>query len=629
MTEEDNESNDEIIYKILIVDDEKEVLNALQMTLEYAKQFKSEITCFSNPNKVLKVLQNNDYDLVLSDYKMGKINGIDLLKKIKDKYPDIVRILITGISDIEVVKDAINKADVDFFIEKPWDNKQLRSIIHNALKNRKEKNQNDVQLANISKTKHNIIDWLMAIYSDAENMGLDLNEVNYYIEIAMTALDDNDWQKALTNINKSVNIMMKLAENSYPELSIKKIDNLQLESGKWNKYTLEISNNGDINAKDIKLDFIGEFEIKGTKKVPIIELNETKKVPIEIFAEKRGIFPLNIILSYKKMFDEKEFKTEDSFWIQVGDISGKAKLKRKFGYHKGYIKMELNIINEDLSEIKDVNLDLIYDDKILVLSYMKPILNKLRQKFQVGSINSRDGKNITFYFDPLLCTDTFIGGGVSFIDSEDNEKYIMLTPQKVKILCPSLKANTGISLADLKSLLENELSFRGEKILNIPLGLNVNDAFMICKKLIFRYNTKIIHEVTESNPFIGEAWFFCITDDSKSKFVIKISIDENTNCIELSIAGSNNAALTGLLTDVLNSLNIELQNNGIILQPIRQIDNLILKESLLASKRDLIENELHNLDQILETDLAQKIMEDSKIIAKKFETIARHENIHL
>ena len=170
---------------------------------------------------------------------------------------------------------------------------------------------------------------------------------------------------------------------------------------------------------------------------------------------------------------------------------------------------------------------------------------------------------------------------------------------------------------------------RREKILNIPLGLNVNDAFMICKKLIFKYNAKIIHEVTESNPFIGEAWFFCITDDSKSKFVIKISIEENTNCIELSIAGSNNAALTGLLTDVLNSLNIELQNNGIIMQPIRQIDNLILKESLIASKRNLIENDLQNLNQVFETNLAQKIMEESKIIAKKFESIARQENIHL
>ena len=136
---ESRNQDKERIYNILIVDDEREVLNALRTTIERAKRFKSNIVSAESSEKALYILKNEDFDLVLSDYKMPGINGIELLREVKNKYPDTVRMLITGYSDLKTAREAINLAEVNNYLEKPWDNEELRSIIHAALKRKNER----------------------------------------------------------------------------------------------------------------------------------------------------------------------------------------------------------------------------------------------------------------------------------------------------------------------------------------------------------------------------------------------------------------------------------------------------------------------------------------------------------
>jgi len=604
------------------VDDEKEVSNALAMTLQFAKLFKSEIELANDINTALSKLNNQEFDLVMADYMMPGMNGVELLKKVKEMNPNIVRVLITGYSDGNIAKDAINNAEVHHYIEKPWENKNLRATVYEALK-KKESGE----IKDIKSTKQKMKNWLMDIYNDAKNMGLDLTIVEYYIQNASNAIDSNDLGSALTHINQSINTMINIAEKSYPELSIEKQENIQLQADRWNKLNLKIINTGYINANDIDILFKGEFEIKSLKAIPTIKVNETKVITIDIYPKKSGIFPLEIQLLCKKMFDNTKHRFEESLWVQIGDMAGKTKLKRQFSYDKGYIKMELNIINEDLRDIKNVNLELHYDENTLVLSHIKPIYKKLNKNFNIGDIKSRDGKNIVIYFDPLSCTDTFISGGVSFKDWQDNDKYIMLEPQKIRVMSPQLFARDTISISELKRILEEELTFSGSKIINIPLGLNIKDTFMTCRELIFKFNTKIIHKIIKSNPDIIEAWFYSESLDAKCKFAIKIRIEEGTNSIELFIASSNNAALTGLLTDLLYHLNKDLQSKGIIMKPLKQIENIALKENIFSSKKSLLYEEMENLN--LEKDLAKDIVNRSEALYEKFERIARKEQLYL
>ncbi len=132
-------------FNILIVDDEEEVLRALKRTLERAKEFDANISLASDAEEAKDKLSGNDYDLVLSDYNMPKMNGVQLLQWVKDEFPDIVRIIITGYSDLETARDAINQANVHNYIEKPWDNKALTDTIHQTIVRKKQRDEKDLK----------------------------------------------------------------------------------------------------------------------------------------------------------------------------------------------------------------------------------------------------------------------------------------------------------------------------------------------------------------------------------------------------------------------------------------------------------------------------------------------------
>jgi len=118
--------------KILITDDERSIRNALKEILEYEKY---EIDLAEDGQEAFDLIMKNDYDLVLSDIKMPKLDGIELLKKVKVENPDQSFILITGHGDVETAVAAIQKGAYDF-IQKPLDLNRLLITVKNALDNK-------------------------------------------------------------------------------------------------------------------------------------------------------------------------------------------------------------------------------------------------------------------------------------------------------------------------------------------------------------------------------------------------------------------------------------------------------------------------------------------------------------
>jgi len=133
----DSEKPDEDIFRILIVDDEKDVRRALEKTLERSEDFGSEITTADGGESALREMEREHYDLLMSDYKMPGMNGMELLKAVRDKYPKVIRILITGHHDLDFVEEAIRRSDIDFYMNKPWDDLELTSLMHYALERKR------------------------------------------------------------------------------------------------------------------------------------------------------------------------------------------------------------------------------------------------------------------------------------------------------------------------------------------------------------------------------------------------------------------------------------------------------------------------------------------------------------
>ncbi|MEM6319007.1 MAG: histidine kinase [Bacteroidota bacterium] len=116
-------------YRILYVDDEQDNLTAFRAVL---RRYYHILTAQSGA-EALKMLAENEVDLVISDQRMPKMTGVELFEQISALYPDIIRMVLTGYSDVQSIIDAINKGKVNHFITKPWNVKELRLILDNAL----------------------------------------------------------------------------------------------------------------------------------------------------------------------------------------------------------------------------------------------------------------------------------------------------------------------------------------------------------------------------------------------------------------------------------------------------------------------------------------------------------------
>ena len=118
---------------ILLVDDEEMILNSLKSF--FAIEGGYNLLTYTSPVQALRDLETDhtNVDLVISDYLMPEMDGITFLAHVKDKFPLVPRILLTGYADKENAIKAINNVGLYQFIEKPWDNDDLRLIIRNGL----------------------------------------------------------------------------------------------------------------------------------------------------------------------------------------------------------------------------------------------------------------------------------------------------------------------------------------------------------------------------------------------------------------------------------------------------------------------------------------------------------------
>ncbi|MCX7773745.1 MAG: response regulator, partial [Clostridia bacterium] len=118
---------------ILIVDDDAMITSTLQKVITI--MLKQNVIAFNNPSEALKSISENklEIDLVISDFIMAEMNGIEFLKVLKEISPDTVSILLTGYADKQNAIKSINEIGIFYYMEKPWDNNDLVRIIQNAL----------------------------------------------------------------------------------------------------------------------------------------------------------------------------------------------------------------------------------------------------------------------------------------------------------------------------------------------------------------------------------------------------------------------------------------------------------------------------------------------------------------
>jgi putative nucleotidyltransferase with HDIG domain len=159
--------------RILVVDDEETIREIVSSMLGGA-HFQTRQA--ASGVEALAILESGDeFDLVLSDLMMAEMDGIALLERAKERYPDMPIVMVTAVHDIQVALQALRNGAYDYLL-KPFEREQLLATVRRALENRRLKRENDAYRTNLE---------------------------------ALVAARTQQWKTALTNLEKSYDILLE------------------------------------------------------------------------------------------------------------------------------------------------------------------------------------------------------------------------------------------------------------------------------------------------------------------------------------------------------------------------------------------------------------------------------------
>jgi len=123
--------------RMLVLDDEPAVLAALRRSLRAAFPDQPvEIESFDDPEAALLRAGEQDFDVVISDYRMPGLNGADVLQMMKGLQPRAVRIVLSASTASADILDSVNRAEVFRFLSKPWKHDELVATVRSAFARR-------------------------------------------------------------------------------------------------------------------------------------------------------------------------------------------------------------------------------------------------------------------------------------------------------------------------------------------------------------------------------------------------------------------------------------------------------------------------------------------------------------
>lgn len=116
-------------HTVLFIDDETNILKALQRLL---RNEPCRVLTASRGSEALELLDREHPQVVVSDQRMPEISGVDLLQSVRQRHPDVIRILLTGYTEMNVAVEAINRGEIFRLVTKPWNDEELRATLRQA-----------------------------------------------------------------------------------------------------------------------------------------------------------------------------------------------------------------------------------------------------------------------------------------------------------------------------------------------------------------------------------------------------------------------------------------------------------------------------------------------------------------
>ncbi|HIG68911.1 MAG TPA: response regulator [Myxococcales bacterium] len=116
-------------HAVLFLDDEPNILKAIQRLLRNEPM---RVLTATDPNEALDILRETPTQVVVTDQRMPSMSGVDFLSAVRDQHADMVRIMLTGYTEMNIAVEAINKGEIYRLITKPWNDDELRATLRQA-----------------------------------------------------------------------------------------------------------------------------------------------------------------------------------------------------------------------------------------------------------------------------------------------------------------------------------------------------------------------------------------------------------------------------------------------------------------------------------------------------------------
>lgn len=224
---------------LLVVDDEPDLVQSVKDLL----RFDYRVLGATRAGEGLALLGREDVHVVMSDQRMPEMTGVEFLKRVKDTFPDAIRLLFTAYADLNAVTDAINEGNVYRYISKPWEPDELRAVLKQAvdqhrlqadrkrlIKEVQEKNA-QLEAANLELQKANDLKRAFIKVASHElrtplTLVMGLSEFAYKQGRLPAPMDD--WLKQIyeagSRLNERVDLMVKLLHAGRFERPLQTID---------------------------------------------------------------------------------------------------------------------------------------------------------------------------------------------------------------------------------------------------------------------------------------------------------------------------------------------------------------------------------------------------------------------
>jgi len=117
------------MHSVLFVDDEVNILKAIQRLLRHGGW---NVLTASRPADALEMIEAEGVQVVVSDQRMPEMSGVDFLAAVRERHPDLVRMMLTGYTEMNIAVEAINRGEIYRLITKPWNDEELKATLRQA-----------------------------------------------------------------------------------------------------------------------------------------------------------------------------------------------------------------------------------------------------------------------------------------------------------------------------------------------------------------------------------------------------------------------------------------------------------------------------------------------------------------